>query len=123
MSQNAHPIHITLENFEQEVLASDLPVVVDFWAPWCAPCRAVGPVLDQLAAKYEGRVKVAKINTEEQPELASAFRIRSIPTLIAIQGREVVDAQIGFSGPRALEAWFERLAAGDAGQRAQAKAS
>lgn len=88
---------LTLSNdiFEQEVVKSDKPVLIDFWATWCGPCRAVAPVIDQLADKFDGRVKVAKVNVDEQSELASKFRIMSIPTVMLFKNGQVVEKLIG----------------------------
>ena len=108
------PVHVTSEDFEAEVLKSDAPVVIDFWAPWCGPCRSIGPVLDDLAKRYAGTVKVAKINVDEQPGLADAFKVSGIPTLFALNKGEVVSHMVGFSGPKALEDLFAKLSSGEA---------
>ena len=85
---------ITKENFEEEVLKSDKPVLFDFWATWCGPCRMVGPVIEQIAAEHP-EIKVGKINVDEQNELAGAFRVMSIPTLVAVKDGKVVNQTVG----------------------------
>ena len=87
-------IKLTKDNFEQEVLKSDVPVLVDFWATWCGPCRALGPVLEEISSEVS-TVKIVKVNVDEQPELASQFRIMSIPTMILFKGGEVADKTVG----------------------------
>ena len=97
-------IVITAENFEREVLQSEVPVLVDFWATWCGPCRMIAPVIDQLAAEYAGRVKVGKINVDEQPELAVQFGIVSIPTVKVFRDGKVAGSLVGLRSQAELEA-------------------
>ncbi|MFH1267550.1 MAG: thioredoxin [Planctomycetota bacterium] len=99
----------TDDNFEAEVLQSELPVLVDFWAPWCGPCRMVGPIVEELADLYSGRLKVVKVNVDESPGVAGSFGIRSIPTLTLFQGGEAVNGLVG-AVPRAkLEELVRRV--------------
>ena len=91
-------IHIDRNNFQREVLNSDRPVLLDFWAPWCAPCRMVGPILDEIAEERSD-VKVAKINIDEQPELASQFGVMSIPTLVVMENGKIIQ-QISGARPK-----------------------
>lgn len=87
-------IHIDRNNFQSEVLNSDRPVLLDFWAPWCGPCRMVGPILDEIAGE-RGDIKVAKVNVDEQPELAGQFGVMSIPTLVVMKDGKVVQQAVG----------------------------
>ncbi|USR92738.1 thioredoxin [Phormidium yuhuli AB48] len=82
-------------SFKNDVLESELPVLVDFWAPWCGPCRMVGPVVEEIAQQYEGQVKVVKLNTDDNPEVASKYGIRSIPTLMIFKDGQRVDMVVG----------------------------
>ena len=88
-------IKITNSNFENEVLNSNIPVIVDFWAPWCGPCRMLAPVLAEIAEEYEGAVVVGKINVDEEPQLAAQFGIASIPTLIVFKNGEITAKSVG----------------------------
>lgn len=86
---------ITADNFEQEVLKSDVPVLVDFWAEWCVPCKMIAPVLEEVAEEQNGKLKVAKLNVDEQGEIAQKYNIISIPTLMLFKDGEVVNQQVG----------------------------
>lgn len=86
---------VTDATFREEVLTSDLPVLVDFWAPWCGPCRIVAPVVDDLATQYAGQVKVVKLNTDDNPGIASRYGIRSIPTLLLFKAGQTIDTIVG----------------------------
>lgn len=86
---------VTDSTFKQEVLDSSIPVLVDFWAPWCGPCRMVAPVVDEIATQYDGQLKVVKVNTDENPQIASQYGIRSIPTLMIFKGGAKVDMVVG----------------------------
>lgn len=96
-------LNVTDATFESAVLKSDLPVVVDFYADWCQPCRAIAPILEDLAKKYDGHVHIAKIDVERNPSVAQAFRVQSIPMLALVRDGQVVDIQVGALDARALE--------------------
>jgi thioredoxin 1 len=86
---------VTLDTFDKDVLQSDVPVLVDFWAPWCGPCRAVAPAVDEVASEFQGKAKVVKVNVDEQPEIASKYGVQSIPTLSIFKEGRVVDQILG----------------------------
>ena len=84
-------------NFEEIVMKSELPVMIDFWAEWCAPCRAIAPFVDQIATEYEGKAVVGKVNIEQSPDVANRFGIRNIPTILFFKGGELVNKQVGMT--------------------------
>ncbi len=90
------PQNVSDKEWDAEVLSSDTPVLVDFWAPWCGPCRMVAPVVDELAEEYDGKVKFVKLNTDDNIETASKYGIRSIPTIMVFKGGEAVEQVVGF---------------------------
>lgn len=89
-------IKITKDNFEEEVIKSELPVVVDFWADWCGPCKMLTPVIEELAKDFEGKIKVGKLNVDEEGELAMQFKVASIPTVMKFENGEIIKFSIGF---------------------------
>ncbi len=91
----SEPVHVTDAAFEETVLKNSLPVIVDFWAPWCGPCRMVAPILDKIAKEQEGNLIVAKVNTDENPEYATRFGVQGIPTMLFVSGGKVVHRQVG----------------------------
>ena len=102
-------VKLNKANFEQEVLKSPAPVVVDFWAEWCGPCKQVAPVLDELAGEYDNRVRIGKVNIEEDQELAADYGVRAIPTFLLFKGGEVVGQMVGMVSKRDLKAQFDKL--------------
>ncbi len=102
----SHVVEITAQNFESEVIQSELPVLIDLWAPWCGPCRQMKPVLEEAAQRLAGRVKVGAANVDEQPEISAAFRVQGIPAFALLRGRDVVAM---FTGAMPLEAFLARV--------------
>src|SRR2546423_7125404 len=103
-------VSLTPENFSTEVLQASTPVLVDFWAEWCGPCKMIAPVLDELAEEYQGRVKIGKVNIDEQQALAAEYGIRAIPTLLLFHQGQVADQIVGLRNKRDLKASFDRVA-------------
>ncbi|MBN1122568.1 MAG: thioredoxin [Anaerolineae bacterium] len=100
---------VTDATFEQQVLKSPIPVLVDFWAPWCAPCRMVAPILDQLAKEFGGRLRIAKLNVDENPHFAGRYGVQGIPTMLFIQNGAVVDRIVGAASKQHLLAKLKTL--------------
>ena len=109
----ANPNIVTLStgNFEQEVDKSATPVLVDFWAEWCGPCKMIGPILDELAEEYSGRVKIGKVNIDNEQALATEYGVRAIPTLLLFHQGQVADQMVGLRSKRDLKASLDRVAA------------
>jgi len=100
-------IELTDANFESTLEGSTNPVIIDFWAPWCGPCKQLAPFLEELAAEYDGRVTVAKVNVDHNQAVSGAYDIRSLPTLVVVKNGEMVQRQVGFSGKAGLEKLFK----------------
>lgn len=108
MGDNTKPV--SDDTFKQDVLEAPGPVLVDFWAEWCGPCKMIGPSLEELSQEFAGKVKIAKLNVDENPELAAKFGVRSIPMLAMFKGGEVADVKVGASPKNALSAWISSAA-------------
>jgi thioredoxin 1 len=104
-------VEVNETNFDSEVLKSNLPVLVDFWAPWCGPCKMVAPVLEEIATEQAGRAKIVKVNLDESPGLAQKYRVQAVPTLLYFVGGEVKEMAVGAASKRAILAKLEGLAA------------
>jgi len=102
-------INFTDENFDKEVLQSRMPVLVDFWAPWCGPCLMAGPVIEELAKDYEGKMKFGKLNVDENPKISQEYGIMSIPTVIIFNGKKEVNRLIGFPGKSGYEGMIKEV--------------
>ncbi len=87
---------LTKENFEEEVLKSDIPVMIDFWASWCGPCKMLAPIVEEIAKEYEGKVKVGKVNVDDEPELAGQFAVSAIPTVVVVRDGKVEGTSVGY---------------------------
>ena len=102
-------VQLTAGNFDQEVMNSAIPVLVDFWASWCGPCKMIMPFIEQLAAEYQGKVKIGKVNVDEENQLAQRYNVVSIPTLIVFKDGTVVNQKTGAAPKREIEAMFSNL--------------
>lgn len=103
MAQSEYLVHLNDANYEEQVSKADKPVLIDFWAPWCGPCKAIGPILEEIAETYKDRAVIAKINVDENQKAASTYGVRSIPTLILFKGGKVFDTIIGLVPKERLE--------------------
>jgi len=106
----ANIVTLTEANFQQEVLESPTPVLVDFWAEWCGPCKMIAPILDELASEYDGKVKVGKVNIDEYQSIATQYGIRAIPTLLIFKDGEVAEQVVGLRSKRDLKANLDKVA-------------
>ncbi|SEL93395.1 thioredoxin [Syntrophus gentianae] len=108
MSSQESLIHVSDKNFEEEIIKSDKPALVDFWATWCGPCRAIGPLVEELAETYKERVKISKLNVDESPKIAADFGVRSIPTLMLFKDGKVIDTLVGVVSRERLEEFIDQ---------------
>jgi thioredoxin 1 len=104
-------VNLTQDNFAKEVLESSTPILVDFWAEWCGPCKMIAPVLDELADEYDGRVKIGKVNIDNEQGLAAEYGVRAIPTLLLFQKGQVAEQIVGLKSKRDLKNSFDKVAA------------
>ena len=100
-------ISVTDDNFDTEVLKSSKPILVDFWAEWCGPCKSISPIIEELASEYEGKIKICKLNIDESPETPAKFSVRGIPTLLLFKNGAVVSQKVGAAAKSQLSAWID----------------
>ena len=110
-------IELNEESFDREALKADVPVLVDFYAPWCGPCKMIAPLLEQLAVEFQGRIKFAKVNVDDAPGLAGNYEISGVPTLAIFRDGQLAERMVGFGGPKALKSWLERLVSEETAER------
>ena len=99
-------VAVTDETFQTEVLGAEKPVIVDFWAEWCGPCKQIGPALEEIAAEMDGKVMIAKVNIDDSPNAPSKYGVRGIPTLLLFKDGEVIDRKVGADSKRGIESWI-----------------
>ena len=112
----SEPVNVNDASFEKSVLQSDIPVIVDFWAPWCGPCRMVAPILEKIAKEYEGKVLVAKVNVDENQQWAGKYGVQSIPTMLFVVGGKIVHSQIGALPENLLRSTLDQVMAVASGE-------
>lgn len=95
-------VTVTIDNFDGEIMKSDIPVLIDFWASWCGPCMMLAPTIAEIAEEYAGKVKVCKVNVDEQPDLAMSFKVSSIPTLVVMKNGEITNTSIGYQSKQEI---------------------
>ena len=117
VEMSEHTFPVTDASFHREVLESDLPVLVDFWAPWCGPCQRVGPILEELAQEYEGRLRIAKVNTEQDYVQAGEYTVQGIPTMILFKNGNELDRLVGAMPKLVLQLWIEENIGGPGAAR------
>lgn len=100
-------LKISMDNFETEVLKSEVPVLLDFWAEWCGPCQMLSPIIADIAKEYDGKIKVGKVNVDEEPELSSSFQVSSIPLVVLMKDGEVLKTSIGYKGKEQIIEMFK----------------
>ena len=108
MSEEGKAVKLTDDSFEAEIIKSELPALVDFWAPWCGPCKMVGPIVEELAEEYDGKVKICKLNVDENSKTAAQYGVKSIPTLILFKGGESIDQTIGAASKGKLDEMIKK---------------